>query len=215
MSLELHYHPFASFCQKALVALYENGTPFEPHLVDLGDPSANARFKSLWPIGKMPVLRDLARNRVVPEATIVIEYLATYYPGPTPLIAADVELAWQIRLSDRFYDLYVNEPMGKVVTDRLRPDGKHDTHGVELAKAALRTAYGMIEREIAGHRWAVGDAFSMADCAAAPALYYADRVVPLGDAYPGVRSYFGRLLERPSFARVLDEARPYAALFPA
>lgn len=214
MSLKLYFHPLSSFCQKVLIALYENDTPFEPHLVDLMDEASSADFKRIWPIGKFPVLRDDAKDRTIPESTIIIEYLAQHYPGRTQLIPADPDLARQTRMCDRFYDLYVHLPMQKIVGNRLRPAGKNDPHGVEQAKALLQTAFGMIDEEMATKTWAMGDAFSLADCAAAPALYYANLVMPFGDAYKNVTAYFGRLMERPSFARAVKEADPYRALFP-
>src|SRR6516225_9650631 len=124
MALTLHYHPLSSFCWKALVALYENGTPFTPHLVNLGDPEARAAFVKLWPIGKFPVLRDEARGETVPESTVIIDYLDRHYPGATKFIAADPELAAQTRLRDRFLDLYVHLPMQKIIGDRMRPADK-------------------------------------------------------------------------------------------
>jgi glutathione S-transferase len=214
MSLELYFHPFASFCQKVLVAFYENDTRFEPHVVDLADETSSADFKRIWPIGKFPVLRDGMRDRTIPESSIIIEYLALHYPGKTQLVPIDADLAWQTRMRDRFYDLYVNVPMQKIVTDRLRPSGNNDPHGVEEAKALLQVAYGLIEKEMQSKTWAMGDAFSMADCAAAPALFYANEVMPFGDAHKNLAGYFGRLMQRPSFARVVEEARPYRALFP-
>jgi glutathione S-transferase len=214
MALKLYLHPFASFCMKPLIAFYENGTPFEPHIVDFGDEASRTHFLTLWPVGKIPVLRDEARNQMVPESSIIIEYLDMHYPGPVRLLPREPELALRTRLGDRFYDHYVQEPMQKIVGDRLRPDGKHDPHGVELARAALRTAYGQIEQDMATKRWAMGDVFTLADCAAAPALHYADKVVPFGDAFPNTAAYLARLKERPSFARVLEEAKPYAHLFP-
>jgi glutathione S-transferase len=214
MALTLYFHPLASFCHKVLIALYENDTPFEPHLVDLGDAASAAAFKVIWPIGKFPVLRDHATNQTVPESSIIIEYLARHYPGRTQLLPADPELAWQTRLRDRFYDLYVHEPMQKIVTDRLRPPGRNDPHGVEQARAMLQTAYGMIEQDMAARTWAMGDTFTMADCAAAPALFYADKVMPFGATHRNIAAYFGRLKERPSYARTLKEAEPYFALFP-
>jgi glutathione S-transferase len=214
MSLKLYFHPLSSFCQKALIALYETGTPFEPHILDLLDESVRAGFKKLWPIGKMPVLRDEAADRTIPESTIIIEYLAQHYPGGTELVPRDADLAWQTRLRDRFYDLYVSEPMQKVVFDRLRPEGMRDPHGVEMAKALLTTAYGIIEQEIGTKTWAMGESFTMADCAAAPALYYANLVMPLGNTYGSTAAYLGRLMKRPSFARAFDEAAPYRDLFP-
>jgi glutathione S-transferase len=214
MSLTLYFHPLSSFSQKALVALYENETPFERSIVDLADANSSAQFKKVWPIGKFPVLRDDARDRTVPESSIIIEYLAQHYPGRTQLVPADPELACQTRMRDRFYDLYVNVPMQKVVTDRLRPSGRNDLHGVEEAKTLLRTACGMIDREMATKTWAMGDAFSMADCAAAPSLFYANMVMPFGDTYKNAAAYLGRLMERPSFARALEEARPYFQFIP-
>jgi glutathione S-transferase len=214
MALTLHFHPLSSFCMKVLIALYENDTPFEPHLVDLGDPTSSAAFKQLWPIAKMPVLRDDARDRTVPESSIIIEYLAQNYPGRIELVPADPDLARQTRLRDRFYDLYVQEPMQKIVGDRLRPAGAQDPFGVEQARALLQTAYGMIEQDMASRSWAMGDVFSMADCAAAPALFYANRVLPFEAGHLNAARYLGRLMERPSFARVVEEARPYFGLFP-
>jgi glutathione S-transferase len=214
MSLKLYFHPLSSFCQKALVALYENDTPFEPEIVDLFDAKSSAALKAIWPIGRFPVLRDEANDRTVPESSIIIEYLDQHYPGRTRLVPADAELARQMRLQDRFYDLYVNVPMQKVVTDKLRPSGKNDPFGVEAARTLLHTACDMIEREMAAKTWAMGDVFSMADCAAAPALFYANMVTPLGDTYPNASAYLGRLMDRPSFARTIKEAQPYLAMVP-
>ena len=214
MPLTLYFHPLASFCWKPLIALYENDTPFEQVLVDLGNAESRAAFLAVWPIGKFPVLRDEARGKTVPESSIIIEYLALHYPGPSVLLPSDRDLARETRLLDRFYDSYVMEHMQKVVGDRIRPDGKRDPFGVEQAKAALRTSYSVCEQALAGKAWAMGDDFSMADCSAAPALYYADKVVPLGDAHPNTAAYLRRLCARPSFARVLREAEPYFKLFP-
>lgn len=214
MSLKLYFHPLSSFCQKALVALYENDTPFEPHIVDLANETSRAEFLKVWPIGKFPVLRDEANDRTIPESSIIIEYLAQHYPGKTRLVPADADLARQMRLRDRFYDLYVNVPMQKIVTDRLRPAGQNDTYGVEQAKTLLQTALGMIDREMATTTWTMGETFSMADCAAAPALFYANMVMPFGDTHKNVAAYFARLMARPSFARAVKEAQPYLTLFP-
>lgn len=214
MTLRLYFHPLSSFCQKVLVALYENGTPFEPHIVDLFDPASAAEFRRIWPIGKFPVLRDEARDLTVPESSIIIEYLARHYPDPVGLVPHDAELAWQTRLRDRFFDLYVNVPMQKIVTDRLRPPGGNDPHGVAQARATLETACRMIDEDMAARTWATGNSFGMADCAAAPALFYANKVLPLEDTYRNATAYLRRLLERPSFARALREAEPYFKLFP-
>ena len=214
MSLTLYFHPLSSFCHKVLIALYENDTPFQRQIVHLGEPASAAAFKELWPIGKFPLLRDDARDRTIPESSVIIEYLGQYYPGRTRFIPADPELAWQTRLADRFYDLSVQVPMQKIVGDRLRPAGQSDPLGVEQAKALLRTALDMVDTDMASKTWAVGEDFSMADCAAAPALFYADRVMPLGDVHRNAAAYFRRLMARPSFARTIEEARPYFALFP-
>ncbi|WP_394846208.1 glutathione S-transferase family protein [Pendulispora brunnea] len=214
MALTLYMHPLASFCQKVLIALYENEIPFEARLVDLMDEADAAHYKNLWPVGKMPLLRDHARDRTVPETSIILEYLARHYPGRTPLFPADPDLALQTRLWDRFYDLYVQEPMSKIVVDRIRPEGTHDAYGVEEAKGKLQVAYGMIEEQMATRTWAIGEDFTMADCAAAPALFYAELVVPFGDAHPKTAAYLARLRTRPSVARVIEEAKPYFHMFP-
>jgi glutathione S-transferase len=214
MTLKLYFHPLSSFCQKALTALYENGTPFEPIIVDLFNEASAAAFKKIWPIGKFPVLRDEARDRTVPESSIIIEYLAQHYPGTTQLVPADAELARQMRLRDRFFDLYVNVPMQKVVTDKLRPAGKNDPYGVEQAKTLLQTSLGMIDQDMANKTWVMGDGFTMADCAAAPPLFYANMVMPFGATHKNAARYLGRLMERPSFARAVEEAQPYLKLMP-
>ena len=214
MSLKLYFHPLSSFCHKVLIALYENDTPFEPILVDLGNAESRAAFKKVWPIGKFPVLRDDARDRTVPESTTIIEYLGQHFPGKTKLIPTDPDLARQTRFRDRFFDLHVHMYMQKVMGDRRRPAGKNDPHGVEDAQTRMRTAYDMIEADMATKTWAMGDAFTMADCAAAPALFYGNMALPFGDTHKNVAAYFGRLKGRPSFARALKEAEPYFAMIP-
>ena len=214
MSLTLHFHPLASYCHKVLIALYENDVSFTPNRVDLSSESERAALLKLWPIGKFPVLRDDARGQTVPESTVIIEYLDRYYPAQTRFIPSDFDAAWQTRLRDRFYDLYVHEPMQKIVGDRLRPEGSKDPHGVEEAKTRLRTAYGLIDQQMAMQTWAMGEAFGLADCAAAPALFYANEVMPFGEGCGNLAAYFARLKARPSYARVLREAEPYFAMFP-
>jgi glutathione S-transferase len=214
MSLTLHFHPLSSFCWKALIALYENDTPFTPNMVNLGDETERAALLKLWPIGKFPVLHDDARSQTVPESSIIIEYLDHYYRGRTRFIPDDADLAWQTRLSERFYDLYVHLAVQKMVDDRLRPEAQKDPRGVEEARARIQLCYGMIEQDIGNRTWAIRDAFSLADCAASPALFYADKVVPIGDARPKLAAYLDRLKARPAFARVLKEAEPYFKLFP-
>jgi glutathione S-transferase len=183
-------------------------------LVDLGNAAERAALLELWPIGKFPVLRDDARNQIVPESTIIIEYLDRHYPGRTQFIPADADRARETRLRDRFFDLYVHEPMQKIVGDRLRPQDKKDPHGVGEAQARLNTSYRMLDQEMATRTWATGEAFSLADCAAAPALFYANRVLPFSDASRNLAAYLDRLKARPSYARVLREAEPYFSMFP-
>ena len=214
MALILHYHPLASFCWKTLIALYENNTPFEQVIVDLGEPGSAAAFAALWPIRKMPVLEDTARGVVVPESTLVVEHLDLHHRGAVRFVPDDDDEALQVRLWDRVFDLYVQQPMQKIVHDRLRPEGRRDPHGVAEARATLDTAYAMIERRMAEATWAAGETFSLADCAAGPALHYADMAHPLGAARPATRRYLERLRARSSFARVLAEAQPYAHLLP-
>jgi glutathione S-transferase len=200
MTLKLYFHPLASYCHKVLIALYEHDIAFEAILVDLGDEKSSAEFRALWPLAKFPVLRDEARNCTVAKSTVIIEYLDAYRPHAAPFIA------WQTRMWDRFYDLYVQEPMQKVVGDRLRPAGRTDPFGVEQAIAQLGRSYAMIEARMKSDSWAVGDTLTLADCAAAPALFYANTVVPLGSEHRSTRAYL--------FARVLEEAQPYFGMFP-
>ena len=214
MTLKLHLHPFASFCQKAIIAFYENGAPFEACVVDLGEEASRSAFLALWPMGKMPVLQDDARGETIPETSVIIEYLELHYPGEARLIPADPDLAWRTRLMDRIFDLYVQAPMQAIVADRLRPDGEKDATGVAAARAQLRTVYGVLEKELAGKTWAMGEDFTLADCAAAPGLFYAARLEPFGEGLAILTSYFDRLMRRPSVARAVDEARPYRTLFP-
>jgi glutathione S-transferase len=214
MALTLYYHPLSSFCHKVLIALYENATPFGGEIVDLGNRDAHPRFFGLWPIGQMPLLYDQRLDRAVPGSTIIIEYLDRHYSGPCALLPADEAACLDARLWDRFFDHYVQFPMQKIVTDRLRAEGEHDPRGVVDARATLKTAYGMLEKQVADKTWAIGEDFGLADCAAAPALFFADIVEPFAAAHPNVAAYFERLLARPSFARVLAEARPYFGLFP-
>ncbi|QIG49331.1 glutathione S-transferase family protein [Nordella sp. HKS 07] len=214
MSLTLYSHPLASFCHKVLIALYENGTAFRAETVDLGDPGSAAAHMERWPVGKMPVLFDGQAKRVIPETSIIIEYLHEHHPGPVALLPTDSEARLQARLWDRFFDLYVNVPMAKIVTDRIRPQGKSDPFGVAEARDLLDTAYGMIDGQMSARHWAIGDEFTIADCAAAPALFYAAIVHPFRDDQHHLARYRNHLLERPSVERVIAEARPYFSMFP-
>ena len=213
MALKLYFHPLSSFCQKVLTALYENGTPFEGEVVNLMDPESNTAFRKLWPIGKFPVLRDAARNKTVPESTTIIEYLDRHFPSASRLIPADPDAAEETRFLDRFLDLYIHVPMQKIVTDRMRPPGGNDSLGVEQAKDLLGTAYDILDERLAGREWANGAGFSMADCAAAAPLTFADMQVPIGNRRT-LAGYLARLKTRPSFARTWKEAEPYLAMVP-
>lgn len=214
MSLTLYLHPLASFCHKVLVALYENDIAFEASIVDFSNPGSAAAHIERWPVGKIPVLHDSVGNRVVAETSIMIEYLQRHYPGPVLLIPEDAGLQLDVRLWDRFFDLYVSVPMQKIVGDRLRSEGATDPFGVAEARATLDTAYGMIEGQLCNGPWITGDTFTMADCSALPALFFAAIVHPIGDDRPMLRDYFERLLVRPSVRRVLSEAQPYFKFFP-
>lgn len=214
MSLVLYYHPLASYCHKVLIPLYENGTDFEPRFVDLGDPESSAELLAAWPVGKFPVIKDTLRNVTVPETSIIIEYLDQFHPGPVRFIPADPDAGRDVRLWDRFFDLYVSTPMQKIVGDRLRAADTTDDFGVIEARVNLDGAYDMLEQQLASRPWAAGADFSMADCSAAPALFYAECVHPFTPAYPAIAAYFDRLVARPSVARVIEEARPYFQFFP-
>jgi glutathione S-transferase len=214
VSLTLHFHPLASFCHKVLIVLYENETPFERQIVDLGNEDSRSQFYSIWPVGKMPVLRDASRDRVIPETTIIIEYLEQHYPGPRPLLPADPATRLEARLWDRFYDLYVHAQMQKIVLDRLRPADERDARGVAEARATLQIAYSMIERQMADRTWAIGAEFGLADCAAFPPLFFVDMIEPFSATHPHTAAYFERLLARPSISRVLAEAKPWFPNFP-
>jgi glutathione S-transferase len=212
--LTLHFHPLSSFCHKVLIALYENGTPFTPKLVDLQDEGERAALRALWPVGKFPVLQDSTRDRMVPESSIIIEYLDQHYPGTTRFIPADPEEARVVRFGDRFFDLHIHLHMQKIVGDRLRAANARDPHGVEDARTRMAAALALVEKQMAGRTWAAGESFTLADCAAAPALFYADKVAPLVANYPTVAAYLARLKQRPSYARTLQEAEPYFKFFP-
>lgn len=214
MSLTLYIHPLASFCHKVLIALYENGTPFRAEIVDLASAESSAPLLDHWPIGKIPVLVDERAGRSIPETSIIIEYLQQHYPGPQPLLPVDEDQRLQARLWDRFFDLYVSSPVQKIVTDTLRPQGEADAHGVADAHATLDTAYAMIERRMAAGPWAMGDEFTIADCAAAPALFFSSVVHPVSSEQPLLAAYVERLITRPSVKRVIAEARPYFWMFP-
>ena len=210
MTLALYGHPFSSYTQKALIALYENDTAFQ--FRSLEDKQAAAEWAALWPIKRFPLLLD--DDRSVMEASVIVEYLDLRHPGRTPLVPRDAHAAVDVRFMDRFFDNYVMTPMQKIVFDRLRAEEDRDSFGVAEARRALDTAYGWLNEKMEGREWAAGEDFSLADCAAAPALFYADWTHPIDNALVNVKAYRQRLLARPSFARAVDEARPYRAYFP-
>jgi len=213
IALTLYFHPLSSFCQKVLIALYENGTPFKGHFLNLMDPAEKANFRDLWPVGKMPVLIDDGRGVTFPETTIIIEYLKQHYPGTRPLLPRAPDTLLDARLWDRVVDSYLHVPMHKVVTDIFRPKGANDPHGVADAKASIRTVYGMINKRVAGRIFLCGEDFSIADCAATPA-FYTSVAVSFADGQKNLAAYFERLMVRPSVKRAIEEAKPFFKYFP-
>ncbi|WDG52289.1 glutathione S-transferase family protein [Pseudomonas chlororaphis] len=210
MPLTLYFHPLSSFCHKVLIALYEHDSVFEKRIIDLANDADRAELQSLWPLGKFPVIRDHARQRDVPESSVIIEYLDRFYRGRQPLIPDDWDSALEVRLWDRCFDCHVQGPMQRIVADRL-----YGTHGdLSRERAALLSAYNMLEQRLASRIWVAGPDFSLADCAAAPALFYASTLVAFTDDHRHLRAYFERLIQRPSFQRVIDEARPYFVHYP-
>jgi glutathione S-transferase len=213
VTLKLYMHPLSSYCHKALIAFYENDIPFEPKV--LNDAATAGEFKSMWPIGRFPLLRDEQRDRTVPESSIIIEYLALHYPGKVKLLPDDPDLARQVRMRDRFFDNYLHTPMQKVPADRLRPEDQRDPLGLDQARSMYQTALDMVEADMAHKTWAMGEEFTMADCAAAPALFYGDFYFgPFRATHTHAMAYLDRLMSRPSYARALEEAKPYMHMLP-
>ena len=210
--MQLYGHPFSSYTQKALIALYENDTPFEFLKLSPDSPEVYAEFARRWPIRKFPLLVD--DDRQVMEATCIIEHLDVHHPGPARLIPADADAAVDVRVLDRFFDNYVSTPQQRVVYNQLRPGADRDPNGVKEARALLDTAYAWLDGHMAAREWAAGDTFTLADCAAAPALFYADWTHAIGERFRNVHAYRARLLQRPSFARCVDGGRPHRHLFP-
>ncbi|WP_321916454.1 glutathione S-transferase family protein [Burkholderia cepacia] len=208
----LYAHPFSSYCQKVLTALYENGTPFAYRVLAHDDPKPMQELAALWPLKRFPVLVDAGRTVI--EASIIIEYLGLNHPGPVRLLPDDPHAALEVRTMDRFFDNYVSTPQQKVVFDALRPEAERDARGVADARAMLDTSYAWLDRKMADREWAAGDRFSLADCGAAPFLFYADWTHRIDPSFANVIEYRKRLLARPSFARAVDEARPYRSFFP-
>lgn len=212
MPLTLHAHPLSSYCQKVLTALYETGIAFEYRMIKFDAPETVAALAALWPMKRMPVLVD--DGATIIESTVIIEHLDLKYPHATKLVPVDAHDALEARLMDRIFDNYVMTPMQKIVFDSLRPASVRDAFGVDAARAQLDTIYEWLDGKLADRQWAAGDAFGLADCAAAPALFYADWCHAIPDRFASLRGYRARLLARPSFARAVDEGRPYRHLFP-
>jgi glutathione S-transferase len=209
-TLTLYYHPLSSFCHKVLIALYENNIEFERRIIDFSNEADRAELHAIWPFNKFPVIRDHARRRDVAESTAIIEYLNHYFAGERSLLPTDWEAAFEVRFWDRIFDTYVQRPMQQIVSDRVY--GNHADLTNE--RTTLETAYRMIDQHMASRMWVSGKHFSMADCAAAPALFYASTLQPFPDELKHLSAYFDRLLRRPSFARVLEEAKPYFSMYP-
>ncbi|MCQ8784133.1 glutathione S-transferase family protein [Mangrovibrevibacter kandeliae] len=212
MSLQLFIHPFASYCWKVLIALNEQGLKFEVRLLDGSDAPTGEEFAERWPLRKMPILVDAGRTVV--ESTIIIEHLELHHAAERRLLPADAAVALDIRLMDRIFDTYIHAPMQAIVADALRPEGSRDALGTAQAKATLATAYAWIEGRLQAGVWACGESFTLADCAAAPALFYADWVCAIPPELALLRDYRRRLLARPSVARCVEDARPFRSLFP-
>jgi glutathione S-transferase len=212
MTLQLFAHPFSSYCQKALIAFYENDIPFTYRMLSPDEPATGEEFARLWPIRRFPVLVD--GGRTILEASIIIEYLQIHHPGPVTLIPKDPDAAIEARMLDRFFDNYVMTPQGRCVHDALRPPQDRDPFGVAEARTMLDTAYAWLDARMSDREWAAGDSFSLADCAAAPSLFYADWTHEIPAALTHLKAYRARLLARPSFARAVDEGRPYRPFFP-
>lgn len=212
MSLALYGHPFSSYTQKVLIALYENGTDFEFRCIGPDTPAHVAEWRRRWPLRKFPLLVD--GERQVVETSIIIEYLQLVHPGPVRLLPAEPRAALDVRFLDRFFDLHVMSPVQHAVGGALTGDPAKRREGLAHAVEKLELAYAWLEGELAGRRWAAGDDFTLADCAAAPSLFYADWTRPIAPAFPVLRAYRAKLLGRPSFARAVEEARPFRPLFP-
>ncbi|GAB3630291.1 glutathione S-transferase [Pandoraea terrae] len=212
MSLVLYGHPFSSYTQKVLIALYENSIPHELRCIEPDAPQHTAEWLQRWPLRKFPLLADGERS--VAETSIIIEYLQLVYPGPVRLLPADPMAALDVRFLDRFFDLHVMSPVQHAVSGALTGDPVKHKEGLALAVEKLERAYAWLETQLAGKTWASGTDFTLADCAAAPSLFYADWTHRISEAYPALRAYRASLLARPSFARAVEEARPYRAYFP-
>lgn len=212
MSLALYGHPFSSYTQKALIALYENETPFDYRVIGPDTSDHSAEWLRRWPLAKFPMLID--GERQVVETSIIVEHLQLAHPGPVRLLPDEPMAALEVRFLDRFFDLYVMDAMQVAVASKLGQIPMKSEDGRALARERLERAYGWLEAQLDGKTWAAGERFTLADCAAAPSLFYADWTHPISEAFPILRAYRARLLARPSFARAVEEARPFRSYFP-
>jgi glutathione S-transferase len=212
MSLALYGHPFSSYTQKALIALYENGTPFTFCCISPDTPQHSAEWLRRWPLRKFPLLLD--GERTVVESSIIIEYLQLAHPGPVRLLPENPMAALEVRFLDRFFDYHVMDAMQIAVESAIQRIPLKPEDGLMIAKEKVERAYGWLETHLADRKWAAGDDFTLADCAAAPSLFYADWTHRISEAFPLLRAYRVRLLARPSFARAVEEARPFRSYFP-
>ncbi|MBB4189362.1 glutathione S-transferase family protein [Sinorhizobium terangae] len=212
MTIALYGHPFASFVWKPLIALYERNVTFEFRMVDPANPENQARMGELSPTGQFPALVD--RDREVTQSNAVIEYLDLFHGSGTPMVPEDPREALEARMMTDVFDDYIHAPMQRIVGNALRSEGERDPRGVIDARALLDRCYAWLEPRLQAKEWAACGRFTIADCAAAPALFYADWVHPIPEHHAALAAYRARLLARPSVARVVDEARPYRSFFP-
>lgn len=210
MTLQFFGHPFSSYTQKVLIALRADETPFEYRMLDADHPENFEELKRHSPLGQFPLLID--DGTALFESTPIIEYLQASYRGSNLWIPEGAP-GRRVRFLDRFFDLHIMAEVQAIVGDSLRPESSRDPYGVTHARKRLRLAYGWLEQQV-GSGWAAGDTFTLADCAAAPSLFYADWVEPIGTDGPGLAAYRARLLAHPVVAQVVDEARKYRPLFP-
>ena len=204
-------HPFSSYTWKALIALYENGVDFDYRVIGPDAPTHGEELKAHWPVGQFPLL--VADGVPYFESSIIIEYLDHLVPEPR-LIPADFGAALKVRFFDRIFDNHVMGRMQAVVADAIRGPENHVATIVEQSQAALETVYGWLDKELAGGGWATPHGFTLADCAAAPSLFYADWVHQIPERYENLRAYRARLLAHPAVSRCVEDARPYRAYFP-
>lgn len=209
--LQLFAHPFSSYCQKVLIALWVDETPFEYRILDDEHPGNMEELERHWPFRLFPLLLD--EGKPVVETSCIIEHLQARNSGGNEWIP-EGEVGRRVRFLDRFFDLYVMNNMSAPVFDAIRPEGKKDPYGVEQAMGRLSTAYDWLEANLGDGPWAAGERFTLADCAAAPALFYADWVQEIGPSRPRLSAYRSRLLGHAAVARAVDEARPYRHFFP-